>query len=124
MTLYDSLQERWQSVDWGGLTEAERECISVDLCVGQTSNGSLHQFLTNCDPQFQLAAVAGLRRIGAPTLAAVVDRAIALFPGGGPPESAEERWELLKPDLDAEPAATDTLTDEFWRVYERENALR
>lgn len=124
ITLLDSLQERWQSVDWGGLTDSERECISADLCVGQTSNGSLHQFLTNCDPQFQLAAVAGLRRIGAPALADVVARAIALFPGGKPPESAKERWEALKPDLEAEPSETDRLTDEFWRVYEREDALR
>ena len=44
-------------------------------------------------------------------------------PALSPPESAKERWELLKPDLDAEPSETDRLTDEFWQVYERENAL-
>lgn len=123
ITLSDSLQERWQSVDWTGLTQVERECISVDACVGETSNGSLHQFLANCDPQFHLAAIAGLRRIGAPTLSDVVARAVALFPGGVPPESAKERWELLKPDLEAEPSQTDRLTDEFWQIYERENVL-
>jgi hypothetical protein len=116
--VFESLGERWDAVGWDALTDAERECLGAETCIGQVSNGGLHQFLTNADPPMQAAAKAGLARVGAARLAKVLGRAMKLFPGGTPPASAEKRWDLLKGEMDNPDGPLERLDAEFTRVWQ------
>lgn len=96
ISLHESLAERWHSVGWSGLTDAEREVGAVYRLHWHLLHGGLPAALANLPRAEFEAAVAGLRRIGAPRAAALMTRAM----NGVGPEAVEElEVELVKSEI-------------------------
>ncbi len=75
---------------WAGLTEAQRQFISILYIAGQVFNGGFHAvYYNNCAPYLPMALL-GLERIGAEGEASIVREVIRLMdkdPWAGPPET-------------------------------------
>jgi hypothetical protein len=83
---------------WAELSAAERVVVLVDGVEREVNNGGLHQFYFNSAGDCATETPAALRAIGACQVAAIVEQANALFPGGAPPSS---RPSVPDPDLGA-----------------------
>jgi len=76
ISLHESIAERWHSVGWSGMTNAEHEVGCVYLLHWHLLHGGLSAVLAELDRDDLDAAVAGLTRIGAPKAASLVTRAL------------------------------------------------
>ena len=84
----------------------------VWLVEGEVNNGGFDQFFFNSSGAESAKIVEALDLIGAHTMAAIVRRACAKFPGGMPPTDHDERWDVLT-SLWPEQDAFDAETREF-----------
>ena len=118
------LFSRVESDGFESLTEPERVLFSVWDAVGQIENGGFDQFFYNSSGDFAAEAVTALSSIGAANKAAVVKRAIALFPDSLPPRNRDERIEVLdhiSGPGDEDPF--DSLNEEFYAIAEDTDRL-
>jgi hypothetical protein len=76
ISVHESIAERWQSVGWAALTDAEREIGCVYRLHWHLQHGGLPAVLVNLERDHLNAAVAGLRRLGASNAASLVAKAI------------------------------------------------
>lgn len=90
-----ALFERADSKGIDSLTTSERVVFVVWSAVGQIENGGFDQFFYNSSGDFAAEAAPAFRTIGATGKAAVIDRALQLFPNGIPPEDRNQRIRLL-----------------------------
>ena len=115
---------RAESDGFESLTEPERVLVRVWDAVGQIENGGFDQFFYNSSGDFAAEAVTALESIGAANKAAIVKRAIALFPDGLPPRNRDERIEALdhiSGTGDEDPF--DSLNEEFYATAEDTDLL-
>lgn len=100
ITLEESLVERWLSVGWDHLMPGEQELLALDWVVSRISNAGMHSAYDELRSEWP-KAVAGLRRIGATGVSAVLA------------EAADKLGYLNEERLRR-------LEDEFWSRYESE----
>lgn len=85
------LFDRVESSGLSSLTGPERVLFSVWGAAGQIENGGFDQFFYNSSGDYAAEAVEAFRAIGAVAKAAVIARALALFPNAAPPRDRDER---------------------------------
>lgn len=96
IALSDLVFPRYDRDGFAALTPAERVAYCVDAVEREVNNGGFRQFFDNSSGDTALDTVAALEAIGAPQAAALVRRAIAVFPGGEPPADRDERCALME----------------------------
>jgi hypothetical protein len=89
--LFARLEEKGNA----SLTESERVFVRVWSAAGQIDNGGFDQFFYNSSGDDAAQTPAAFRTIGAFGKAEIIQRAIALFPGGIAPADPEARAALL-----------------------------
>ena len=118
------LFSRVESDGLESLTEPERVLFSVWGAVGQIENGGFDQFFYNSSGSFAREAASGLEAIGAIEKAAVVKRALALFPDSLPPRDRDERIAVLDSISETgDEDVFDSLNEEFYAIPENVDAL-
>ena len=90
-----ALSDRLLRHSWAQLSAAERVVVLVDCVEREVHNGGFHQFYFNSAGDCATETPAALRAIGACRVAAIVEQANALFPGGAPPVDRSERQRVL-----------------------------
>lgn len=78
------------------LTGTERRLLAVDRLARDVSNGGFDQYFFNLEGADAGVALAGLRAMGAKRAAAVLKRAMAVFPGGRPSAAFMVRWDVME----------------------------
>ncbi len=86
----------------------------IDALEGEVNNGGFHQFFYNSAGGNTMETIRALEAIGAATMADIVKRAAAMFPGEIPPKDRFLRQGVL---LESYPhsAAFRELDEEFYR---------
>jgi hypothetical protein len=77
------------------LAEADRVLICIWELESEVNNGGFHQYYFNSSGDYAYFAPTALRKIGALSMADIVERANAAFGPGGPPTSRQERQARL-----------------------------
>ncbi|MEW6304801.1 MAG: DMP19 family protein [Verrucomicrobiota bacterium] len=78
------------------LTETERRLCAAHGLDGEVNNGGFDQYFFNSTGDAAETALAGLKDMGATAAAALLERAMAVFPGGKPPVDRERRQEEME----------------------------
>lgn len=100
---------RCEAAGFEALSEAEQTVYCLDALEREVNNGGFSQFFFNASGDTALETVSALERLGAGHTAALVRRALSVFPGARPsadrdarekqmdglPESARELWSEL-----------------------------
>lgn len=98
------------------LSAAEQVAYCVDAAEREVANGGFRQFFDNSSGDTALETIAALEAIGAVRAAGLVRRAVAVFPGGAPPQDRDQRGELV--DRLPERASEEwEALDEAWNAY-------
>ena len=105
--VWDSVWNRHEQVGWLGLSEAEQIFYAVWHFESEVNSGGLESYYFNSGGDHALDATEALKRIGAPQLAAVLEEANGIFPGGPPPR-----------DIDARQDRMDSIGDEVYDIWE------
>lgn len=77
------------------LTETERRLCAAYWLEGQVMNGGFDQYFFNSSGNGSEVALAGLKDMGATAAAALLERAMAVFPDGKPPTDRQRRQEAM-----------------------------
>lgn len=77
------------------LTDTERKLCAVYQLEGQVANGGFDQYFFNSTGATAEIALAGLKDMGSTAAAAILERAMAIFPGGKPPTDRQSRWKAM-----------------------------
>jgi len=91
----DSVFARYAKVGFNGLSSGEKVFICVWSLKGEVDNGGFDQFFYNSSGDYADYTPTALRKIGAERVADIVDKAIALFPNGKPPQENHLRIQQL-----------------------------
>jgi hypothetical protein len=102
------------------LNPAARTLFDVGWFQGEVINGGFSQFFSNSAGNRAHESLAGLRRVGASLSAELLERALALFPGGVAPVDRVRRCDLLFAFEQREPQFLEQLSQAF---YQRVDAL-
>ncbi len=113
---YDSLREAHVE----RLGSAAQTLFHVGWFEGEVINGGISQFFSNTAGDRAHESLAALRQIGADLCVGLLEKALALFPGGVAPVNRQKRCELLFAFEEREPQFLEELTQVF---YERVDAL-
>lgn len=93
--LVDASFSRLAEVGIEGLSFPQRVLVCVWALLGEVGNGGLDQWLFNSSGDWARQTLDSLKALGANDAAALVRRAMAVFPGGVPsPELAERRLQM------------------------------
>jgi hypothetical protein len=114
-TIRDMIETRWKQLCYANLLPEERDYILVWWLQAEASNGGLHQYFDSSTGDSALEAFDALKRIGAPSAAAVLSESIAMLsPGEYPTDQAKRQQALASiPDsYGAFGALTDRLFEE------------
>jgi hypothetical protein len=76
------------------LTETERRLCAAYFFEGEVMNGGFDQYFFNSAGDYAEAALGGLREMDS-TAVPILERAMAVFPGGKPPADRKERNEVM-----------------------------
>jgi hypothetical protein len=77
------------------LTDTERKLLAAWGVEGEVNNGGFDQYFSNPAGDNAEAALAGLREMGALKAAALLERAMAVFPDGKPPADRFRRQRVM-----------------------------
>jgi len=105
---------------YGSLTEPQKTIYAVWWLDADVNNGGFDQYFFNSWSDHYADALHGLDLIGAPQTAAILRRAIAVFPDTGPSTDREQRVAELAGLSEAVHNQFHSLTNEF---YERPHDL-
>ena len=94
--------------DFERLNEGQRVAFCILLLEMEVNNGGFHQFFSNSSGYFVPETILALKRIGADTTAAILERAIAIAYPNGFPDDRNQYEEALRFD--------DAVLDELDRV--------
>jgi hypothetical protein len=78
------------------LTDTERRLLAAYWVEAEVNNGGFDQYFFNSAGDNAEAALAGLKDMGAAGAAALLERAMAVFPGGKPPADRFKRQEVMQ----------------------------
>jgi len=107
-----------------GLSEPERVFLCVWNLEAEINNGGFSQFFENSAGDCASATPAALRRVGAPEMAALVERAMEPFGPSGPPADREERWKRMETLPESAREDWGELDDAFYALPSPEDGLR
>jgi Domain of unknown function (DUF4375) len=82
---------REATVGFSGLTEAERVVFCLDKLEQEVNNGGFNQYFRNSSGDNAASTPSALRTLGAPKVASIVEKALALFANHLPPASRDGR---------------------------------
>jgi hypothetical protein len=97
------------------LTEAEKRLCAVYELEGQVGNGGFDQYFFNSSGGNAEMALVGLKDMGAADAAAILERAMAVFPGGKPPTDRKSRWKAMDRIASRSAPAWQTCDSEFYQ---------
>ena len=100
------------------ITETERRLVAVYWLDGEVHNGGFDQYFFNSAGNDSKAALAGLREMGAPAAAALLERAMGVFPGGQPPLDRQERQQAMDKVRKQSKPVWDRCDNEFYELKE------
>lgn len=78
------------------LTDTERRLLAAYWVEAEVNNGGFDQYFFNSAGDNAEAALAGLKEMGAAGAAALLEQAMAVFPGGKPPADRFKRQEVMQ----------------------------
>jgi hypothetical protein len=78
------------------LTDPERKLLSAFWVEAEVNNGGFDQYFFNSAGDNADVALAGLKEMGAAGAAALLERAMAVFPDGKPPKDRSKRQEVMQ----------------------------
>ncbi len=100
------------------LTATERNLVAATWVGYEVNNGGFDQYFYNSSGDEAAQALAGLKEMGADGSAALLARAMAVFPDGQPPADRDRRVELMeKIALQSKPV-WDKCDEEFYKLKE------
>lgn len=85
------------SAEWLAVPDMVRHAVTTHYAFEEICNGGLQQYFFNHTGNLAHATVEGYRALGLPHLAGLLERAIALFPGGYLPSCRARRRVLGDP---------------------------
>ncbi len=97
------------------LRPAERVVWCLDQLETEVNNGGFWQFFANSAGDHARESLEALRAIGAAHTAGLLERAIAVFPGGGPSPSRDLREHQVDALSGEHYALWETLDEAFYR---------
>jgi hypothetical protein len=107
-----------------GLTDPEKVFLRVWNLEAEVNNGGFAQYFANSAGDHAAGTPEALRSVGAPEMAALVERAMAPFGPSGPPADRDARATAIE----ALPAPAhelwDQLDDQFYKLASPEEGLR
>lgn len=107
----------------GRITQPERRLLAVYSLWGEVHNGGFGQYFFNSiGDEFEFA-LAGLKEMGAPGAAALLQRTISVFPGGKPPADRSQRVNTLTAVRKNFKTVWDQCDKEFYALNEDLNDL-
>jgi hypothetical protein len=112
--LSESIAAKEQADGFNSLTPAQQTFHAVWWFEAELNNGGFDQFFFNSAGDLSQQTLDGLRRIGAPKCADILQRACALFPGRMPPTDRDTRQDQLEVITDANEDAFESLDAEFY----------
>jgi hypothetical protein len=112
--LIDAALSRFDGNNFEGLSEIDQLLITIWGLEADVNNGGFDQYYFNSYGDFALKAPAALRKIGATTMASIVEAANAIFGANGPPADRNSRQDALFAISDAKDGAWEALDRQFW----------
>jgi hypothetical protein len=107
--------------DLASLTAGQRALLALHWTVAEVCNGGFDQYFVNATADLAPEALAGFRRIGADRTAALLERALAAFPGGPPSRDREARMSALDAlDGDERDALFEEFDERFYELMDAE----
>lgn len=86
---YRRAQALWDK-DYGTLPELHRFILGIDTLEREVNNGGFSQYFSNTEGRQAPDLAEALQKVGAPKTAALVQRALTVFPG--PPTNDWQAW--------------------------------
>jgi len=100
------------------LTDTERKLLAAYWLEAEVNNGGFDQYFFNSAGDNAEAALAGLKEMGASGAAALLERAMAVFPGGKPPPDRFKRQDAMEKVANQSKPVWDKCVDEFYKLKE------
>ncbi len=100
------------------LSETERRLLAAYLVEAEVNNGGFDQYFFNSAGDDAEAALAGLKEMGAGGAAALLERAMAVFPGGKPPADRFKRQGVMEQIASQSKPVWNNCDDEFYELKE------
>lgn len=101
------------------LTDTERRLLAAYWVEAEVNNGGFDQYFFNSAGDNAELAMAGLKDMGAVGAAALLERAMAVFPGGKPPVGRFKRQEVMEHIASQSKPVWSKCDDEFYKLTER-----
>ncbi len=96
LTIREIIDTHWDYEDISMLNDVERLFVFVENVEREVNNGGFDQFFLNSSGDYARESYEALNTIGATKAAAILKRAMSIFPGGEVPKEAEMREEELE----------------------------
>jgi hypothetical protein len=100
------------------LTDTERKLLAANEVDAEVNNGGFDQYFSNSSGDSAEAALAGLKEMGAAGAAALLERAMAVFPGGKPPADRSKRQDAMEQIASQSKPVWDKCDSEFYKLTE------
>lgn len=114
-TVFEVVSKKRDRVGFAKLSHAEQVFYAVSVLEMEVNNGGFDQFFFNSAGDYAHEAYDGLNEIGAKKMAAIVKRALAIFPEGRAPKDRGDRWDLLEPNEEKNAEILNKLDNEFYK---------
>jgi|GEM_PF-1410906 len=121
--LFYRIGQKAESRGESSLTETERRLCAAHGLDGEVNNGGFDQYFFNSTGDSAEVALAGLKDMGAVAVAALLERAMAVFPDSKPPADRERRHELMQEMESRSKPVWDQCDSEFYDCKEDIDAL-
>jgi len=121
--LFYRIGQKAESRGQNSLTETERQLCAAHGLEGEVMNGGFDQYFFNSTGNEAEIALAGLKAMGATAAAALLERAMAVFPDGQPPSDRQRRLEAMTKMESRSKPVWDQCDREFYDCKEDIGAL-
>src|SRR5262245_4792479 len=118
-TVVGALQYRIGQKPEARLSDTERRLLAAYWLEAEVNNGGFDQYFFNSAGDNAEAALAGLKDMGAAGAAGLLERAMAVFPGGKPPADRFKRQEVMQQIATQSKPIWSKCDDEFYKRTER-----
>ncbi len=100
------------------LTDTERKLLAANEVGAEVNNGGFDQYFFNSSGDSAESALAGLKEMGASGAASLLDRAMAVFPGGKPPADRFKRQDAMEQIASQSKPVWEKCDSEFYKLTE------
>ena len=108
---------------WDHLTDTERRLVAVQALEAEVYDGGFDQYFFNSTGDDAEVALAGLKEMGSSASAPLLERAMAVFPGGKPPTDRQKRWKVMDEIRSSSKPVWNKCDDEFYDSKENLSEL-